>query len=432
MGRRGYWSDALITRGPTGQWDGACDPFVAVDATGRVYATYLANTRSGWGTDIYSQTSVDSGRTWSEPVAVCPSTEIDKPVSACDISPESPYRNNFYVIYCIVWGGTFVARSTDGGATFVTPTRASPLPGGEGYEDTGLPYVCIGPSGEVNAIWIDSVLGYRIVFRRSTDGGASFPDTLRTVASFSYRSQTNPCGRFRIPTCPVLACDISGGVHRGWLYACWQYPATDGTDPDIFFTRSTNNGTTWSVPMVISDDSTHRWQWWPSMAVDPVSGYIGVSWLDRREDATGCRYACWGTISTDGGTTWAANVRISYQLSDPTNSTFLGDYIGTTISSHGFYSTWPDLRNDAGDVYGAWWNTDPLTLPLRVTAYCVGNDIRLTWHGTSAHHYRIYSAPTADGPFDTLEGSTAGTTFNDIGAANDSVKFYIVRASTEP
>jgi hypothetical protein len=262
------------------------------------------------------------------------------------------------------------------------------------------------------------------------------------------------------------------------------------------------------------------------MTVHPRTGDIAISWLDRRNDSTNCNYDVYATLSTDGGTSWAANFPISDHTDNPSQSTFLGDYTGVTFTDMGFFSAWPSSRNDVGDVYAAWWNrTDDLALtypnggevlavqepcsirwtyryapdtllielngdypsggwdllaitgsdsgywvwtpppsftmwrarlrisglsfpmvgdtsdadfavglpvPRNVTAYRIGNDISLRWQGTVLPYYHIYSSPSPDGPFTTLEGSTSATTFLDFGAAAESLKFYIVKSSTEP
>jgi len=70
--------------------------------------------------------------------------------------------------------------------------------------------------------------------------------------------------------------------------------------------------------------------------------------------------------------------------------------------------------------------------PPALTATRSGSDIVLRWNDTGASLYRVYSAPTASGPFETLEGSTSATTFTDVGAVNESaVKFYVVKSVLE-
>ncbi|MCB9357958.1 MAG: matrixin family metalloprotease [Calditrichaeota bacterium] len=74
-----------------------------------------------------------------------------------------------------------------------------------------------------------------------------------------------------------------------------------------------------------------------------------------------------------------------------------------------------------------------LPAPTELVILPSGNDIVLFWNGSGAPYYRIYSATTTSGPFLTLEGSTATTTFTDVGAVlSNDVKFYVVVASTAP
>ena len=72
----------------------------------------------------------------------------------------------------------------------------------------------------------------------------------------------------------------------------------------------------------------------------------------------------------------------------------------------------------------------PLIAPTAVIQRS-GNNILLNWNDTGAPLYRIYSAATADGPFTTVEGTSTGTSFTDVGAITaSSTLFYQVRAST--
>ncbi len=62
-----------------------------------------------------------------------------------------------------------------------------------------------------------------------------------------------------------------------------------------------------------------------------------------------------------------------------------------------------------------------------------GNDVILYWAGSGAPYYRVYSATTMGGPFTVLEGSTASTSFTDIGAfSGNDIKFYVVVSSATP
>jgi hypothetical protein len=432
------WYDALITRGPFGAFEGAGDPVPAVDNNGRMYVAYIAFDRSTPDNGLFVQTSTNNGTSWSSPVAVIQHTGggssdfEDKPYAACDYSSGSPYLNNYYVTWTrfLLSGETpiYVSRSTNGGSSFSAPLRIS--------TSSSCQFSCptVGPNGEVYAVWFN-YSNSTIKFDRSTDGGTTWGSDI-TVASFDDDFPSNPCGSFRTPAYPVIACDISTGPRRGWLYVCWA-DARNG-NPDIYFSRSTNGGTSWSAAMRIDDDATGRWQWWQWMAVSPTTGEIGVSWIDRREDPTGCRYKTYATASTDGGTTWLPNFAVADVASNPTGADFLGDYCGTTFRSDGFYSVWVDLRNETapprpGDCYAAWWTTSLSPSPSALVVSLSGSDTQLRWSPTGAAYYRIYSDALPFGSFAVFEGSTSDTAFLDVNAtATDTMKFYQVRASTAP
>lgn len=359
----GSWFDALVTRGPVGYYfDAAGDPVTSVDNTGRMYAAYIAFDRNSDENGLYVQTSTDNGSSWSDPVAVIdhigPGSHDfeDKPYAACDYSPGSPYLNNYYITWTKFSSGSpiYFSRSTDGGASFLTPIRIST----SGSCQFSCP--AVGPNGEVYAVWFDYT-NSTIKFDKSTNGGLNWGSDI-TVASFDDWFPLNPCGTFRTPTYPVIGCDISGGPYNGWIYVCWA--DADNGDPDILFCRSTDGGASWSAPAMVNDDETSRWQWWQWLVVHPTNGEIGISWLDRRDDPAGCQYKTYATMSDDGGTTWETNFAVADVFSDPAGSGWLGDYCGITFKSDGFYSVWVDLRNDAGDAYAAWWTTAPMSLTV--------------------------------------------------------------------
>jgi len=88
-----------------------------------------------------------------------------------------------------------------------------------------------------------------------------------------------------------------------------QYP----NDSDVYALYSDNNGLVgWSGGGALNDDGGHTSQFWPQVATDPTSGGVAVTWYDARVDATNdTLVALYGTASTDGGGTFAANARIS-------------------------------------------------------------------------------------------------------------------------
>src|ERR1019366_3366015 len=142
---------------------------------------------------------------------------------------------------------------------------------------------------------------------------------------------------------------------------------------DIFYTRSTDNGATWSTPIVLNDPETNQYQshWMPSVSVnyDPTSPLpqkkVTVSWYDRRQATTacnavtdpGCSYERVGVQSADNGVTWGASFAISNQIipesaqeAPGVQSSYADDYAYSTALGQNAYVTWTDGRVAIGGV----------------------------------------------------------------------------------
>jgi len=104
------------------------------------------------------------------------------------------------------------------------------------------------------------------------------------------------------------------GAAKGTFVAA--YAATPTGAPsinlaDIVVQRSTDGGLTWTSPLAIDDDppELHATGFYPQLNVAP-NGRIDVAWQDDRESTDfffNVRY----TYSTDGGATWAPNIRVN-------------------------------------------------------------------------------------------------------------------------
>lgn len=426
------WQDALVSRGPAGVFDAAGDPVAVVDAAGRMYAAYIAFDRDTTEDNgLWVQTSVDNGATWSEPSGVV--THIgqlnvdfeDKPYACADLSASSPYQNNYYITWTKFgnFGGAAinVSRSTDGGATFSAPLQIS------SSSDCQFSCPAVGPNGEVYAVWFD-YSSSQIKFDRSFNGGVTWGADIAVAPFNEVWGAPNPCGTFRTPSYPVISVDNSNSPRRGWIYVSWGEHDFAGNDADVMFVRSTDGGSTWSAPLRVHSDPGNKWQWWHWMSVNPWSGDIGIPFLDRRDDPAGCFYREYATISTNGGTSWVPEFQVSTGTSNPTSSTFLGDYCGASFKRDGFYACWVDRRDttDAGNAWAAWFRLAPLAPTL--VALESGGGIRLNWTSSpNVAAYEVRSSLSATGPFTTIETSTSDTTWVDASAFLGS-KYYQVFA----
>jgi hypothetical protein len=126
------------------------------------------------------------------------------------------------------------------------------------------------------------------------------------------------------------------------------------TDADIYFTSSTDNGSAWSAPAVLNDDSTARDQFMPTIAVTPDGSHVFASWYDRRSDPNNSLIERWGVTGNiiGGAILWGPNFRLSSGSfpvvigQDParTRADYMGDYDQAVADNNFFYTTWGDNR----------------------------------------------------------------------------------------
>ncbi|TES91931.1 MAG: T9SS type A sorting domain-containing protein, partial [Candidatus Cloacimonadota bacterium] len=262
-----------------------------------------------------------------------------------------------------------ISRSTDCGNSFVGPVTVSDINGVQ------WPVPCVGPNSEVYVAWVQFSPG-AIRFDRSMDGGETFgSDITIQNATFVY-GYIN--GNITVFSFPAMDVDITGGPNNGNIYVVYMDYSSGYTDMDIYFTRSTDGGNTWSAKVRINDDTLNNGcdQFHPWLTVAP-DGSIIVVFLDRRLDPGNLWMDLYMTTSIDGGNTWSVNERITTVSSDPTaglkslslnpspfpikinqpeilagRAGLLGEYIGVTASSiDNIHPIWTDTRLGNQDVF---------------------------------------------------------------------------------
>lgn len=164
----------------------------------------------------------------------------------------------------------------------------------------------IGPNDELYVVWSDN----------------------RNGDTFPFPTLLNPDG-----TCP-------GGLQ---------------TSTDVFISKSTDGGVTWSAPQRISQDPPNFDNWFPWVAVGD-NGWVWMVYYDRRISGNNTLTDAWVAISRDGGRNWKEH-RVSEQSSNFRNAffgtpSFIGDYNGIAVSGQKAYPFWTDSRMDGdSDVF---------------------------------------------------------------------------------
>src|SRR5206468_9976767 len=90
----------------------------------------------------------------------------------------------------------------------------------------------------------------------------------------------------KITATPTLAYDLSG-MHHGRLYLVYSdQDAAHPDDTDIFVRYSDQDGAmgSWRPRVKVNQDGAGHSQFFPSIAVDPKTGFVAVTFYDTRND----------------------------------------------------------------------------------------------------------------------------------------------------
>jgi hypothetical protein len=371
-GGRSFNADDLPLPPPTSTngTDFGSDPGVAFDTHGNVYFSYIVvffNRSFGGiqGTEMAVAKSTDGGATWPQVTYFNYNNGTgkfnDKPMIAVDTNPSSRYRDSVYVAWdnasnnqgkSAANDALLFSRSTDGGRTFTAPSALNTLTGGASAVIGADPFV--GPTGEVYVAWSDTQ-NKRITVNRSFDGGATFgTPTVVAPDSLGYESLAPPEASRGALLYPSCGADDSPGAYRGTLYCSWM-DSTAANGTDIFLARSADRGATWSAPQRVNDDPAGvvRDQFNQWLAVDPVTGSVDLSWSDPRNDPRDTKTDTYATASSDGGTTFAPDARVTTVMSDESSANpdadagnQYGDYEGLAARGGVARPVWTDGRFD--------------------------------------------------------------------------------------
>lgn len=290
---------------------------------------------------IFEAQSTDGGYTWSTPQAIsgqnsalCTYQEGGLDDGSCDENqfsvPTVGPDGTVYVVFQkeqneALWepGEVFddqylLVRSTDGGATWTSPTF---------------------------------VVGVE-------DGSRDYPLSVSDRQTLTgYQLRVNSAGNIVAdPAIPgklyLVFADNRAGVHDS---------ANPVTNTNVYLMTSTNGGATWSGPTSV--DSGKSDQWFPWAEVNPVTGAVGIVYNDRVASDPSVYNASFATPRGNG----FKKTVVSTETSHPTQSvffkahaascdacaTFNGDYINVSYGSDGKANlVWTDMRDFDASVGG--------------------------------------------------------------------------------
>ena len=215
-----------------------------------------------------------------------------------------------------------------------------------------------------------------------------------------------------------VAVDCSTGPTRGYVYALCSVNNAPGNLANVMFSRSTDGGRTWSVPLRINDDSPtqNAAHWFGTLSVAP-NGRIDTCWNDTRHSPDHSFSELYYSWSDDGGLTWAANRPLSppfnHSLGYPQQDK-MGDYIGMVSLNEGACIAYTATFNGEQDVYFV-----RAELPIHASVAQVGNVARITWNSTLGVNYCVQALADLTTPWASATNVACLTAANSSSSVDD-------------
>jgi hypothetical protein len=184
---------------------------------------------------------------------------------------------------------------------------------------------------------------------KSTDGGNTWSSPSEIVA-VNLAPDSCACAFFGnlphttdpVANPPLIAVDNSSGPNAGSLYVVVYNWTGKQMQVEVFASR--DEGVTWQKPVRVAPSYTND-EFFPGLSVS-ASGFVGVNWLDRRNDPQNIFYQPFTAVSYNGSKSFGQNYRLAKPLSNPYYSSYsMGDYTGNAWAGKTLFVTWPDTRN---------------------------------------------------------------------------------------
>jgi hypothetical protein len=303
----------------------AGDPSLAFGCDGTAYSSDLTTTgpRSEWRTLFH--VSHDGGKTWTKSPVPLPFSDREF------VSVDCTNGNRRGMVY--IWANgvlksmkgeriaaTRVFHTDDQGKTFIEK-NFPPNPNGfstyqmngavlsDGSFVAGYTELPANAESQDPDNFTNGKMKTTLRFARSIDGGNNFSPSVEIA-----KIVLPPGNYINTISLPTLAVDSSDGPFRDRIYAVW----CDGTSgrAEVMLSYSTDNGSTWSKPIVVNDDEPFGdGRKGPDDTLGTVAvnknGVVGISWYDRRESSNDLDWFVRFAVSIDGGKTFLPSVKVS-------------------------------------------------------------------------------------------------------------------------
>jgi len=332
---------------------GQFDPIIeVVPNTGDVYSLFMI------GFNVWFQKSTDHGANWTPPVKTWGNVSWnDKPILAVSDDGQEVYA----AFNGPTGGDPWIARSADAGETW---TQVKIIDSGryvyafdgdvasDGtvyFAESSLQYLNAGNKGPLAPGVEEHVF-------ISRDHGATWVDKIVATGQPGLACVADGCHPDFYTGHAVISADAAGA-----LVFLYDASTTFGGKQSIYASRSTNQGRTWSTPVVVSSPGEEATT---PMIESRGSGDVRIAWAETSGGGNVDAWNTWYRRSTSGGSSWSTPIRISDGTSGAVYKTaagyaeVYGDYGEMAITSGGnSIATWGEGISYTGPG-GVWVNRE--------------------------------------------------------------------------
>lgn len=326
------WTKGILDSPENGVWG---DPCLITDTAGMFYYIHLSNPPQGQWIDriVCQKFDIDNNQWIADTyMGLNGSKNQDKAWGVVDSA-----TNTIYVTWTqfdeygtsdpTKFSNILFSKSVDGGLTWDSAIQINEVSGdcvdSDNTTEGAVP--AVGPNGELYVAW---AVHDSIFFDKSLDGGETWLGQDLFVSEQPGGWDYNIPGINRCNGLPVTCCDISNSPYQGTIYVNWSDQRNGSDDTDVWISKSTDGGNTWSEAKRVNDDVPGKQQFFTWMTLDGMNGDIYIVFYDRRnyDDKNTDVYLA---RSTDGGDTFE-NILISETPFLPSSNVFFGDYTNIT------------------------------------------------------------------------------------------------------
>ncbi len=280
------------------------------------------DTRNG-GAEIYYRRSTNSGVSWTADTRLTNAPGMS-------VSPSiALYGGNIHVVFESDRSGHFeiyYKKSSTNGTTWTADIQLT----NDAFDSYA---VSISAAVSVHIVWMDFRYGEpEIYYIRSTDGGENWGTETRLTNNTAAQKY------------PVISMAGSG------VHVVFEDERNGHSNAEIYYKRSTNNGTSWGSDTHLSNNAGQPWR----PFISASGSYVHTVWNDSR---TG-NHEIFYKRSTDGGSNWSSDVMLT---NHPAESIFPS----ITLSDIYAHIVWIDVRNSHQEIYykqstnrGVSWGAD--------------------------------------------------------------------------